>query len=212
MSLQVWLPLNKDPNVIPAISSFYKESYVTLAEDSDGWYKVSDSYHKSSRWGIYYNFQVKPNTTYTLMVYSKSTTGVSTSIGIQSFNTTPGWPSVRDTNATSTEKLTTYTWTTGENHTTARIYLAINPSTTIDNNYVFFKEPVVWETPRNQGLSNVTVTNNGAVFNSAGKLGGCYKTSSTATIDLGYNGNQVNSGSLSFGGWFIMAERGAIFS
>ena len=27
---------------------------------------------------------------------------------------------------------------------------------------------------RNQGLSNVTVTNNGATFNSAGKLGGCY--------------------------------------
>lgn len=55
---------------------------------------------------------------------------------------------------------------------------------------------------RNQGLSNVTVTNNGATFNSAGKLGGCYKTSSTATIDLGYNGNQVNTGSISFGGWF----------
>ena len=55
---------------------------------------------------------------------------------------------------------------------------------------------------RNQGLSDVTVTNNGATFNSAGKLGGCYKTSSTATIDLGYNGNQINSGSISFGGWF----------
>ena len=27
---------------------------------------------------------------------------------------------------------------------------------------------------KNQGLSNVTVTNNGATFNSAGKLGGCY--------------------------------------
>ena len=55
---------------------------------------------------------------------------------------------------------------------------------------------------RNQGLDDVTVINNGATFNSAGKLGGCYKTSSTATIDLGYNGNQINSGSISFGGWF----------
>lgn len=55
---------------------------------------------------------------------------------------------------------------------------------------------------RNQGLDNVTITNHGATFNSAGKLGGCYKTSSTATIDLGYNGNQINSGSISFGGWF----------
>ena len=55
----------------------------------------------------------------------------------------------------------------------------------------------------NQGLANVTITNNGATYSSTGgKLGGCYKTSSTATVDLGYNGNQVNSGSLSFGGWF----------
>ena len=55
---------------------------------------------------------------------------------------------------------------------------------------------------RNQGLDDVTITDNGATFNSAGKLGGCYKTSSTATIDLGYNGNQINTGSISFGGWF----------
>lgn len=27
---------------------------------------------------------------------------------------------------------------------------------------------------RNQGLDDVTVTNNGATFSSAGKLGGCY--------------------------------------
>ena len=33
---------------------------------------------------------------------------------------------------------------------------------------------------RNQGLSNVTVTNNGATFNSAGKLGGCYYFNATS--------------------------------
>lgn len=33
---------------------------------------------------------------------------------------------------------------------------------------------------RNQGLSNVTVTNNGATFNSAGKLGGCYSFSGSS--------------------------------
>ena len=55
---------------------------------------------------------------------------------------------------------------------------------------------------RQQGLSNVAVTNNGATFNSTGKLGGCYKTSSSGYIDLGYNGNQINSNSISFGGWF----------
>ena len=33
---------------------------------------------------------------------------------------------------------------------------------------------------RNQGLSDVTVTNNGATFNSAGKLGGCYSFSGSS--------------------------------
>ena len=44
---------------------------------------------------------------------------------------------------------------------------------------------------RNQGLSNVTVTNNGATFNSAGKLGGCYGfngSSNYLTVPQGYPG------------------------
>jgi len=35
---------------------------------------------------------------------------------------------------------------------------------------------------RNQGLSNVTITNNGATFNSAGKLGGCYNLNNSVGI------------------------------
>ena len=35
---------------------------------------------------------------------------------------------------------------------------------------------------RNQGLDDVTVTNNGATFNSAGKLGGCYYFNGSSTI------------------------------
>ena len=202
MGLQVWLPLNKDTNVIPGISSFSKEGSVTFTEDTDGWYKVVDSSHTSSRWGIYYNFDVKPSTTYTLTVYSKSTTGVPCSIGIGSFQGAVAWPAVRDTNNTSTEKLTTYTWTTTQNDIKARIYLAMNPGSTVANNYVFYKEPKVCEALTSQGLSNVTVTNNGAIFNSAGKLGGCYKTSNSGDIDLKYSGAQINTGSLSLCGWF----------
>ena len=37
---------------------------------------------------------------------------------------------------------------------------------------------------RNQGLSNVTITNNGATFNSAGKLGGCYQTDGSHRIAI----------------------------
>ena len=38
---------------------------------------------------------------------------------------------------------------------------------------------------KNQGLSNVTVTNNGATFNSAGKLGGCYAPNGLTLTNLG---------------------------
>lgn len=47
---------------------------------------------------------------------------------------------------------------------------------------------------RNQGLSNVTVTNNGATFNSAGKLGGCYGfgNGSVSSNGLFLNSNLVD--------------------
>lgn len=182
MGLQVWLPLNKDNNVIPGISSFSKEGSVTLTADTDGWYKVQDSSHTSSRWGIYYDFDVKPSTTYTLTVYSKSTTGISCSIGIGSFPGAVTWPTVRDTNNTSTEKLTTYTWTTTQNDTRARIYLAMTPGSIVADNYVFYKEPKVCEAFTNQGLSSdVTITNNGATVDNNGKIGKCYSFSGSST-------------------------------
>lgn len=203
MSLQVWLPLNKDPNMTPEIVSYRKESGVTLTEDTDGWYKVQDTTHASgSRWGIYYDFAVKPNTTYTLYVYSKSTTGIKASINIQSFAVVT-WPTQRDTNTTSDEKLTTYSWTTGPSDSIARVYLALITTSTKANDYVFYKEPRVYEAPQNQGIANTNITENGAIYQSnAGKLGGCFKTTSNAHIDLKYNGDQVNTGSISFGGWF----------
>lgn len=171
MSLQVWLPLNGENSIIPDISSFNKESNITLTEDTNGWYKVIDSSHTSSRWGVYYDFTVKPGMTYTLQVYSKSTTGIPCSIGIQSFQGGIAWPAARDTNSTSTEKLTKYTWTTSQNDNKARIYLAMNPSSTIANNYVFYKQPRVYEAIHNQGIANVTVTANGSTSFTAGKIG-----------------------------------------
>ncbi len=182
--LQVWLPLNKDPNMTPAIASYRIESGVTLTADTDGWYKVQDTTHASGgRWGIYYDFNVRPNTTYTLYVYSKSTTGVSARVGIQSFATTVGWSGIVDTN-TGAEKFTTYTWTTGANHNVARIYLALTTTATKANDYVFYKEPRIYEAPQNQGLSNVSVTDKGPTYNSNGKLGGCYYFDG--------NGNRMN--------------------
>lgn len=174
MSLQVWLPLNRDPNMTPEITSYRVEANVTRTEDEDGWYKITDLTHGSGgRWGIYYDFAVKPNTTYTLYVYSKSTTGTKASIGVQSFAVVT-WPAVRDTNTASDEKLTTYSWTTGPSDSIARVYLALVTTSTKDNDYVFYKEPRIYEAPQNQGIANLVVTNNGVLINDEGKLGKCY--------------------------------------
>ena len=51
----------------------------------------------------------------------------------------------------------------------------------------------------NQGLSNLSLTNNGATPDTAGKIGNCMKLS--YDINTGYSPN-INSGSLSIGGWF----------
>lgn len=181
MSLRVWLPLNKDPNVIVPIASFYKEGGITLTEDTNGWYKVADSTHTSGTWGIYYNFPVESNTNYTLRVYSKSGGSAPASIRIQSYTHNSTWPSQRDSNATTTEKLTTYNWTTGADDTVARIYLAMSCTSTSANNYVFYKAPEVLKEPVNQGLDKISMINNGGAFNSSGKLGGCYNFLGTGT-------------------------------
>ena len=51
---------------------------------------------------------------------------------------------------------------------------------------------------RNQGLSNVTVINNEATFNSAGKLGGCYSFP-TAGSNLSIPSNTMSSFTVSNG-------------
>ena len=55
---------------------------------------------------------------------------------------------------------------------------------------------------RQQGLSNVTVTNNGATFNSAGKLGGCYEFASGKRIQTTLpSTSNLNSKAISFACW-----------
>ena len=55
---------------------------------------------------------------------------------------------------------------------------------------------------RNQGLDDVTVTNNGATFNSAGKLGGCYEFASGKRIQTTLpSTSNLNSKAISFACW-----------
>ena len=55
---------------------------------------------------------------------------------------------------------------------------------------------------KNQGLSDQIPASTAYSSNDNGKIGKCIKTATNSSIDLGYNGNRVNSGSISFGGWF----------
>lgn len=55
---------------------------------------------------------------------------------------------------------------------------------------------------RQQGLSDVTVTNNGATFNSTGKLGGCYQFgTATSYLELEHTFFKEHTGPFSFALW-----------
>ena len=56
---------------------------------------------------------------------------------------------------------------------------------------------------RNQGLSDVTVTNNGATFNSAGKLGGCYYFNVSGYLkENSFNWSNFNTSEFSICCWY----------
>ena len=58
---------------------------------------------------------------------------------------------------------------------------------------------------RNQGLDDVTVTNHGATFNSAGKLGGCYSFNGSSSY-LNFNEKVITSTSYSISFWIKVSN------
>lgn len=57
----------------------------------------------------------------------------------------------------------------------------------------------------NQGLSDVTVTNNGATVNNAGKIGKCYEFNGNVYIDTGYK-ESFGTGDFSIATWFYLTK------
>lgn len=120
------------------LSKWKIESGIKVNEE-DGWFKVLDSNHGNSRWGIYTDIPVDPNTTYTLSVYCKNG------------NSTPyigGGPAPKTSMAFGYNKSVSNaengiryieTITTGQSDNAWRIYLCINPKST--GQYVYFKLP-----------------------------------------------------------------------
>lgn len=115
-----------------------KESGISVTQEGE-WFKVLDSAHNSSRWGIYTDITVEPNTTYTLSVYCKNGTKAPYVGGgpMPKSGLSFGY----NTGVSGAENGTRYinTLTTGSSHDTWRIYLCINPTAT--GQYVYFKLP-----------------------------------------------------------------------
>ena len=120
------------------LSKWAIESGVTLSKE-DEWYKITDSAHNSSRWGVYQDITVKPNTTYTLSVYCKNGTtkpylgGGPTSQANPTFGN--NWAIANTENGTRFIK----TLTTGASDDAWRVYLSIFP--TEIGQYAYFKLP-----------------------------------------------------------------------
>lgn len=120
------------------LTKWNKESGISVTQE-DEWFKVLDTSHNSSRWGIYIDIPVEPNTTYTLSVYCKNG-NKAPSVG--------GGPMPKsglsfgyNAGVSNAENGTRYinTLTTSSSHDTWRIYLSVNPSAT--GQYVYFKLP-----------------------------------------------------------------------
>jgi predicted nucleic acid-binding Zn-ribbon protein len=115
-----------------------KESGISVTQEGE-WFKVLCSAHYSSRWGIYTDITVEPNTTYTLSVYCKNGTNAPYVGGgpMPKSGLSFGY----NTGVSGAENGTRYinTLTTGSSHDIWRIYLCIIPTAT--GQYVYFKLP-----------------------------------------------------------------------
>ncbi len=110
-----------------------------VVSQEDGWFKVLNKSHINSRWGIYVDISVEPNTTYTISVYCKNGTNIPyvgggpMSKSALSFG--ENWVVSGAENGTRFIK----TLTTGASDDTWRVYLTM--MITKAEQYVYFKLP-----------------------------------------------------------------------
>lgn len=113
------------------LTKWVKEYGISVTSDSDGWYKVTDSSHSSSKWGIYQDFSgYEQNTDYTISLYLKNGSKAGNlSIGYG------GWGSSVITGSSNKTKYS-YTFNTGSNTAALRIYINLAPTASGQNFYV----------------------------------------------------------------------------
>lgn len=111
-----------------------KESGITTTWDSEkNMYKIEDSTHTNSRWGIYQDINVEANTSYTITV---TLDGTACGAGFAVYDSSTSFPPA----VIGTTGRQSYTLTSGANSTKARIYLYTNCGV---NNVAWFSLPKV---------------------------------------------------------------------
>lgn len=105
-----------------------KEAGMTCVwDDTQQMFKIDTTTRTSSRWGIYQDVTCEPNTTYTFSVDGKKVEKTMY-LSVGSFASgSVTWPSNHQQFTNKRQRLS-YTFTTGDNHTVIRIYLAVYPT------------------------------------------------------------------------------------
>ena len=117
-----------------------KESGITCVwDDTQQMFKIDTTTRTSSRWGIYQDVTCEPNTIYTFSVDGKKVEKTMY-LAIGSFASgSVTWPSNRKPFTNNRQRLSC-TFTTGDNHTIIRIYLAVYP-TSEGSNVAYYALP-----------------------------------------------------------------------
>ena len=137
------------------LTGWTKENSISVTYDSEiEMYKVLDSSHTSSRWGIYRNVPLKPNTKYIFSFWGyKVDQGCGYSFG-QGISGFPGANAISATTKTYYSKVVTTT-ETAEN---GRVYLYVNPVSE-GTNYAYFSEPRLEECIEDISTPNIYQNN-----------------------------------------------------
>lgn len=127
------------------LTKWGKENGLTVTWDSTvNMYKVVDTSHTSSRWGIYQDLDIKPNTTYTFSIWGMKSEDTGTTSAVGTFASSLSWPNTNGSTYTTTMSRSSVTFTSGADHVKCRVYLYLSP--TADNSKTgYFYRPKLEE-------------------------------------------------------------------
>ena len=175
------------------LSKWGKESGISIEYDTNvNMYKIKDSSHTSSRWGIYKNYTLKANTMYT---FSAEGMKVDQNCGL-GFREGTSWPANADSYTTSRTRLSK-TITVGNADANCRLYLNLSPVAD-GTNYAYFALPRLEIGNNNIVYDSSGYNNNGQIIGSVNVtelspiLNNCFYMNNTGTSNHIESNNDIN--------------------